>query len=59
MKYMVKKNFAGTPVSGQKGKEVEIESEKVAADLIRAGYIEAPEGKTSKKTTEEKKNEDW
>lgn len=59
MKYMVKKSFAGTPVSGKKGKSVEIKNEKVAADLIRAGYIEASTEKTSKKTAEEKKNEDW
>lgn len=58
MKYMVKKTFAGTPVSGQAGKEVEIKSEKVAADLIKAGYIAAANEK-GKKNTEEKKNEDW
>ncbi len=58
MKYMVKKSFAGTPVSGHAGKEVEIKSEKVAADLLKAGYIEAIKEK-GKKSTEEKKNEDW
>lgn len=53
MKYMVKKTFAGSPVSGQAGKEVEINNEKVAADLIKAGYIAAVNEK-SKKVTEGK-----
>lgn len=57
MKYLVKKTFVGTPVSGQAGKEVGIKSEKVAADLIKAGYIEE---KTSKKSaTEKKTDENW
>lgn len=57
MKYLVKKTFVGTPISGQVGKEVEIKSEKVAADLIKAGYIEE---KTSKKSAAEKKtDENW
>lgn len=58
MKYMVKKSFAGTPVSGHAGKELNIENEKVAADLLKAGYIE-PAKEKGKKNTEEKKNEDW
>lgn len=58
MKYMVNKSFAGTPVSGHKGKEVEIKSKKVADDLIKAGYIKPIEENSSKKASREKNNED-
>ena len=54
MKNTVLKTFAGTPCSGKKGTEIEIKNDKVAADLIRAGYIKAA-GKGAKKTEDEDK----